>query len=219
MQCSYSENGRIIDKCENGCDNCKSKNNGVPIVFQSECNSLISVVRCIISKKKKISIIQLVDYLQGKNIKKIQSIEGLDIEKYYGILSNLTTSQVRLIAIKLLLANVLREDLYKTKQGIASYLDIGQNEKAFSSGNVIIKLMKENSEQISPSKKKSQDNPPRLYIPARGKQAESAFSGSNILGDNDIQMKPLVSKRSLSKENIEDIYDRLVSAQFSCFEC
>jgi len=207
VQCAYFSIKENIatQKCEDGCDNCKSKGSGVVQLFQKEAITMVEVVKDVVKRNKKITMVQLIDYLHGANKTKMQAIESESMEKWFGQLSSLSISQLRLIAIRLLINNVIREDLYQNKQGIIAYLELGKNVRKFELDEITIKLMV--NKEVSQNNISTASNP-RLYISPRTKQSNDFYS-INTGNERSTRSKTEINKAKLTSTDIEDIIDRL----------
>jgi len=222
----YFEQNYSPDDCKDFCDNCKyRKMRGVVQSFQKEAKICVDLIRDIVKRKRNITLLQATDYLHGKNKKRIENIESPNMAKLYGSLKHMTIERVKSILIKLLVNNVLKEDIYVTKQNTISYLRIGKKEKLFDNNELTIKLMihkDEISAKIPPQKTGPTQISPqqnsRVYIPAKQKQLETGLPAAIVRPPPEkkymLQEKPKISntelKAKLKDTDVEDILDRMV---------
>eukprot|EP00826_Nyctotherus_ovalis_P020259 TRINITY_DN16345_c0_g1_i3.p1 TRINITY_DN16345_c0_g1~~TRINITY_DN16345_c0_g1_i3.p1 ORF type:complete len:322 (-),score=92.73 TRINITY_DN16345_c0_g1_i3:323-1288(-) len=146
-------------------------------------------------------------YCSGWLYIQMQAIESMNMEKWFGQPVNLSISQLRLLVIRLLINNVLREDIYQTKQSIFAYLELGSNVRMFDSGEIKIKLMADRES----NKDATLNDISRVYIPARTKKSNDFYSIPYAGNEQSCKGREEQGKdkEKLTQADIDDIVDRL----------
>ncbi len=121
------------------CDNCKlRKDKGAKVNFQEEAKLVVDFARTINDNRHRFTIIQAADCLHGRNKKKCKELLG--VEKFLDKLKSTPIILIKRLILQLLLAKVLKEDLFQQKQSVSAYLGIGIKEKQFKINEIQIQL-------------------------------------------------------------------------------
>jgi len=142
IQAEYFKEEFVETECKSMCDNCKlRKSSGVLKFFNKEAKIMVDLLRDVIDRRKRITLLQLVHYLHGKNRHNVLYIEGPSMIKFFGTLKDTPLNVLRTIIIKLLINNVLREDLCQVKEKAVAYLELDENELALELEELVISFV------------------------------------------------------------------------------
>ncbi len=215
--------------CKDMCDNCKlRKARGAAQSFQKEAGLALDFVREVIQRKRFITLLQVADYLHGRNKKKLESVETPNMAKSYGALKQMSLPRIKTILLKLLVNRVLKEDIYQGKQNVTTYLGVGRGEKDFLENKLVIRLMvakEEAAHKKEPGKaeqaaggERVRPAPSRVYYAAKSKGEAVPAGGARFVLAPRANLGPgrqapkthSELKARLKDQDVEDILDRLI---------